>query len=456
MLSRRRFITGASLAVVSLSSVPTRAQDQDRNFGWLRARKSWRVLAREPEWIVRYENAVATMKARRPADPTSWQFQANMHGSIAGEHPLFNKCEHRNWLFLPWHRLYIYYFEQILSSTGNGVNLPYWDYTNPMTRSIPIAFLQKTSPLYEPSRELNDGSPLSEDAVGQAAMVQCLKPRNFAPTPIRQVSFGGDGNGNGTVERKPHNQVHVEIGGKMGDPATAAQDPIFWLHHANIDRLWEEWLKLGNGRSNPTDNGWLNTQFRFFDADGKQVVHSVRDALETSKLGYRYAPDGERTLAAANEGKEAFVNRSMLAQAPALYDIGAKPITVSLPIAENSRQKFAAAAGNNEAAFELSLQGIEINRLPTGVIRVFLNKPDASRSTSIDDLHYAGSFAFFGTTKGRHAHGDKFSDTLDVTDAVQRLQRNGALQGTAIQVTLVSTKDDDVKTHEVNLAAIEP
>ena len=51
----------------------------------------------------------------------------------------------------------------------------------------------------------------------------------------------------GLAEQEPHNWVHVDVGGDFGEmrsPATAGRDPIFWLHHANIDRIWEMWRSL--------------------------------------------------------------------------------------------------------------------------------------------------------------------------------------------------------------------
>ena len=68
--------------------------------------------------------------------------------------------------------------------------------------------------------------------------------------------FGGVGTGfahggrtHGAIETQPHDWVHGLVGGGlspqqpglMSDPDTAGLDPIFWLHHANIDRLWEVW-----------------------------------------------------------------------------------------------------------------------------------------------------------------------------------------------------------------------
>src|SRR5262245_10807330 len=96
-------------------------------------------------------------------------------------------------------------------------------------------------------------------------------------------SFGGGsvalpahfGNFAGQLELQPHNVIHTVIGGQRGfmsDPNCAARDPIFYLHHANIDRLWEAWLRQAGGRVNPTTDVWLQTSFTFFDEHGQQVM----------------------------------------------------------------------------------------------------------------------------------------------------------------------------------------
>ena len=98
--------------------------------------------------------------------------------------------------------------------------------------------------------------------------------------------FGGQ---TGQLESVPHNVVHVNIGGAMGDPATAALDPIFWLHHANIDRLWEVWLTQQQ-RNNPVDARWLNFTFRFHNANAQPVQLGVRDVERINQLNYAYTP----------------------------------------------------------------------------------------------------------------------------------------------------------------------
>ena len=55
-----------------------------------------------------------------------------------------------------------------------------------------------------------------------------------------------------------HNKVHLYIGGLMMDVPTSSNDPIFWLHHCNIDRLYERWLANPNAdilyKPAPNDN----------------------------------------------------------------------------------------------------------------------------------------------------------------------------------------------------------
>lgn len=80
--------------------------------------------------------------------------------------------------------------------------------------------------------------------------------------PDTGFSHGGGTSGN--LEQDPHNIIHVVIGGRvpntttrglMTTPAAAALDPIFYLHHCNIDRMWAAWNSSGNG--NPTEANWL-------------------------------------------------------------------------------------------------------------------------------------------------------------------------------------------------------
>src|SRR3978361_507017 len=90
-------------------------------------------------------------------------------------------------------------------------------------------------------------------------------------------------------EIHPHNIVHQYVGGQCGlmsNLCVAAQDTIFMAHHAQMDRLWETWNKLGG--LNDDGEEFLNQRFEFFDEKGRRVSPSVRDFLNITQLGYKY------------------------------------------------------------------------------------------------------------------------------------------------------------------------
>ena len=84
----------------------------------------------------------------------------------------------------------------------------------------------------------------------------------------------------------------------MGSVPTAAQDPIFYLHHSNIDRLWNLWLAQGGGRTDPlTDATWRTQRFTFFNEKGKQVQMTGCDILRAAQqLHYVYEGEPAQVL----------------------------------------------------------------------------------------------------------------------------------------------------------------
>ena len=144
-------------------------------------RDIWKLArsAKHEPWdphTLAYAEAVGVMKERDPDDPTSWTYQAAMHGTYkTPADPLWNGCQHGSWFFLPWHRIYILYFERIVRAivTKRGGPddwaLPYWNYTNgpPGSQALPRAFAEeklpngKDNPLYTTHRNprVNAGAP---------------------------------------------------------------------------------------------------------------------------------------------------------------------------------------------------------------------------------------------------------------------------------------------------------
>lgn len=228
-----------------------------------------------------YTTAVGLVKALPPADPRSWNRQVQLHSG---------RCRHASWLFFPWHRAYLYYFEEICRSVLGDPTfaLPYWDWTT--HPQIPAAFLDPTSPLYVSGREAPPGAAAGSAFVGPAAVEAILAEPNFllfagAPTiPDDPQHYGP---GYGLVEQSLHNYVHGFVGGVMSTLGSPA-DPLFWTHHNRIDQLWAQW-SARPGHPHPVDEAWWGTEFTdFVDGGGHAVTVSVRDTVTMPLRDYRF------------------------------------------------------------------------------------------------------------------------------------------------------------------------
>lgn len=111
----------------------------------------------------------------------------------------------------------------------------------------------------------------------------------------RTAGQEGDCDGLGTIEVSPHNILHAWVGSdlqpegeNMGSFYTAARDPVFYAHHANIDRLWMVWRRLRGNVPEITDPAWLNSFFYFHDENAQLVRMKIRDSLDITNLGYSY------------------------------------------------------------------------------------------------------------------------------------------------------------------------
>lgn len=152
--------------------------------------------------------------------------------------------------FIAWHRLYLQYFEEIarenlrLSGEANAETwaLPYWAYLNEEDVLMPEIFRDTGSNLYTPYRnpQLNAG----------IALTQLTKSFGAANWPAQTLQGLNKNNymAMGTlIENMPHNRFHGASGaggglfsdqGLMQQLSSAAFDPIFWVHHSFIDKLW--------------------------------------------------------------------------------------------------------------------------------------------------------------------------------------------------------------------------
>ncbi|MDV2991188.1 MAG: hypothetical protein N4J56_000842 [Chroococcidiopsis sp. SAG 2025] len=466
-LSRRQvlklagFLSAGTAAVGSVPIVSRFFADRaNAQTGTIYIRENIYTFIQSPQKVAALRRGIQVMKSRPDTNPTSWIYQANMHGIPSGETrrlTAWRTCQHGTFYFFPWHRMYLYYFERILRQASGDptLALPYWNYSDSVEqRVLPEPFripADSTNPLYSDrgsSINVNQGDPLPEADVRYA---DAFQRTNFFHTSDGGRSFGGRrvteananthrANGYGDLERRPHNGIHSRIGGLMGSVPTAARDPIFWLHHANIDRLWERWLRLGGGRANATTNSdWMNDTFIFFDENGTQVQLRGRDVLDTAgQLNYLYddplsrrnrsvAPSSQSTDTSTQQTDTSTQQQIAMSANDRQLTIvlSDTPLTLSAPAQDLVRTRALTA----ESALTLNITGVEYNPDNPIPYDIYINLPEGVAPDPYGP-YYAGILSLFSLPQ-------KGTFRLDITSTVRQLQRRSLMTGDFISVTFV-------------------
>jgi hypothetical protein len=364
-----------------------------------------------------YARGVALMRDLDDDDPRSWVWAANTHGIPPGTptRPTWAQCAHGSVFFLPWHRAYLAWFEQTIRDlTGDDDwALPYWDYSVPgdvADRSLPVEFGVETrvvggkvvdNPLFADGR--NDGAIPRQDV----DIVGALSERRFVRSFPR--GFGGrdPDTTNGLVEMEPHNFVHGDIGGLMGFTTTAGRDPIFWLHHANIDRLWEVWRGLPSsiavtdpgGASTLLATTWRSAVFVFGDP-GSPSTYTMDDIEDPDMLGYSYEstelPDDLITEIEQNRGVTALARGAGAVDetepdwepVAAAFDVSSGEDR-DIPIAGGADAFAASRLDDSPSGLLIELGGVRATDPHAVYVVEVRSGPDA-------EAHRAGRFSSFG------------------------------------------------------------
>ncbi|ESX27547.1 MULTISPECIES: tyrosinase family protein [unclassified Mesorhizobium] len=500
------------------------------------------------EW---YGKAVEALQKRPITDITSWWSFGAMHGIDKGiwkgfsfiaddtkfpppgvQKKLWGQCQHLSWYFLPWHRGYLAAFETVVRDAVTKLGgpadwaLPYWNYSDdPKARELPRAFAKAKLPgggrnflhvaqRYGAAQIPNVQSPIVLDS-RVVTVDKTLLERFFEGTGDGGLSgFGGiktpfnhgEKGKFGALESQPHGGVHVWVGGGfkgrglssdplewglMTNPDTAALDPIFWLHHANIDRLWNVWLRqkqrLGDEADvfkNPADADWLDgprdRDFAMPRLDGTTYKFTARDVLDTKvpMLDYIYDDDA----APVAPGDQLAVRFEKLGASPSLAIELAGAVTMTPPKAAEligsntslvrlngdvvesrvrldgkelqkltralNAKTFSAAAAREPDRIYLNLENIK-SPSDAALFYVYVNLPQGADPEKYPD-HFAGTLSMFGVSKASTplgpTGGDGVTTSLDITSIVDRMHTENSLSG-ELSVKLISavpgaTSDD--------------
>jgi tyrosinase len=408
-----------------------------------------------------YRDAVTAMKALPAADPRSWEKQANIH---------FDHCPHGNWYFLPWHRAYLYYFERICRKlTGNhSFALPYWNWST--SPSIPGVFWGAGNPLFDANRAATAASMASAAFVGPSVLENILNEPNFFVFASGQAVGQRTFSTYGMLEGTPHNYVHGFVGGDMG-AFHSPRDPVFWTHHNMVDCMWVEW-NINRRHPNTNDPAWTNFTFTdFADENGNSVTVNAITTVLYPYFSYQFEPCHpaearpgaileqatlEKFLREGAAVKLEFERRFEIRRS--VTAIVGRPATAAIPV-EPGVLRSVLEAGPKTSAI-LTVAGAELPSQSDFFVRVFLNKPDATQQTPIDDPHYAGSFAIFFDAKAMREEGrhGKPGYVVDITPTIRRLAGAGALTSdnqVAVSLVPVPFEGREVAGKQITIERLE-
>jgi tyrosinase len=482
--SRRDFIKSAgALGITGIALWSGACESACKKIKERPTRRNIANLPANDPIIQTYKDAVAAMKNLPISDGRNWSKQADIHN---------NKCPHQNWWFLPWHRAYLANFESICRKlTGNNdFALPYWNWST--SPSIPAPFWGNGNPLFNNTRSATQTSVASSASVGPAKITEILDQTSFFLFASASATTQRQRTAYGMLEGTPHNYIHNFVGGDMLT-FTSPLDPVFWCHHNMVECLWVEW-NLNMGNPNTSDSAWSGFNFAddFVDGDGNPAPIQVSTTLLFPLLTYQFEP-----CAPGMEKKAALKDRATLEKflregAPSKLEFVKRfelrpPRTTDLRQAVPSRLKIEPeafrtvldVAGREKAV--LTVDEVEPPAKQDVFVRVFINKPDATAATSIDDSHYAGSFAFFcceeqagmkghegmtpaGTPSASPAPAGaapvsvpKLTYLVDVTPTIRKLSQGGSLSPD-LDVTLVTVPIEEnrpAETQKITLGRLE-
>ena len=171
------------------------------------------------------------------------------------------RTAHRFPEFLPWHREYLWVFENRLRLQNSDVALPYWNWVK--DRSIPIRLAKASE--WGVTRGMD-----ADDEVGDYS-----SEVNEAIVQTTFREFHSSING-------PHGGIHMDVGGtsgEMGNIMRSREDVLFWLHHCFLDKLWADWQE-SNSDAEPDMPARLLPDSLF--------IHTGNEVLNISDLEYSY------------------------------------------------------------------------------------------------------------------------------------------------------------------------
>lgn len=379
--------------------------------------------------------ALQKMRQLDCSNPSSWYYQGSIHwipDTVLNGNPYcpsytnarqlklaWDNCTHTSssssgFNFLIWHRFYILYFEQLVRDLSGYKDfaLPYWDYTDTINirinRTMPLPLRTTGNSLYEQARfdSINSGCMISGQPITDQLDITNLmenklyqifnKNINVAPHGAMHNYIGG-GNSGQTMWNPIYQDTITEGGGLMANVPSAGYDPIFWLHHSNIDRLWQLWTDMDPARHKVDSLLVIRNQwpYVFFNAQGDTIQYTMEEvAAQMYKMNYVY------------DNQQPVTKTPLLATTPlglegdTLHKIKVGKKLTRLPVVQSilvSKAKTLNLTTTKEETGKRIILMVNASFIkePKGAYQVYINLPNGAKP-DVKSKYFAGFMNFFG------------------------------------------------------------
>ncbi|KAL0311405.1 UNVERIFIED_CONTAM: Polyphenol oxidase II, chloroplastic [Sesamum angustifolium] len=405
-----------------------------------------------PEYIYKYNKAIECMKQLQkdhPEDPRGFMQQANIHCAYCngaytydtkpGKDP-FTLQVHNSWLFFPFHRWYLYFYERILGELIGDPTfaLPFWNWDNPKGMYIPEYFLDCRSALHDCKRNPDNLKAVVDLGCTGSKNPDQVVTNNLSIVYNEMIAANADAygfmgkpycqgssekeSGPGSVERGSHTAVHVFVGDPrepagedLGNFYSAGRDPLFFCHHSNVDRMWTLWQYYLPSDQIPdkriTSRDFLEASFLFYNEKAELVRVTVEDCLDNRSMGYDfeqcdlpwldYRPPAQTATAKVIRSRKTAPNAETVF--PVNLD---KIVRVLVPKTKKGK-----------ADELLVIENITVDTTKFLKFDVFVNDEDDDL-TDLDKAAYAGTYAQVPHKSGKKKHNfDQFEAEKTCTSA---------------------------------------
>ena len=448
-----------------------------------RIRRRLSSLASDDPFFDAYGRAITEMHRLTEDNPRSWMAQARIHADF---------CSHGDMEFFPWHRPYLNYFEKICGELIGDPNfaVPYWHWGDNGGR-LPAPFFGG-GPL-----DVVHWNDVSNYQSRQWGLVDTVSSRyaradfglrdgpfagQFSDQSLANVENASTFDTLSRLTENPHGTAHFFTGGSPSlgsafghfSAGLSPLDPVFWLHHANVDRIWaNSAIAIATQKAVVSVSGVALTKTydgMFVDAGGAPASAKLDDAFDLANFDYSYdflipellslqqrqtenqiiesqdtiiefakVRDLSLTpqvsfLASAEAGDTAIVGAisTISVDAKAIPDALTRFRVAPRRLTLSTEDALTLHPGRIYASFRgvLPLEGAVGNAL-----KVFVSCPYLSEATPTTDPHFSDALSFFGCDPSICGELDF---TIELTDSLRYLLETGALPPDKINIQLLA------------------